>query len=103
MDVLGVSHAVAPPEPKAPKRPIDAPPATSPTAAAAEDARAKAPAPVQISQRTQLLVEQLDRFTYAYTFLDPDTGDVVSRWPQTRDAAQGARRTPPGHLVDAQV
>jgi hypothetical protein len=101
MDVHGVSHAAAPLEPKASKRPVDAPPAASPTAAAAEDARVKAPAPAQISQKTQLLVEQLDRFTYAYTFLDPDTGDVVSRWPQTRTAGEHGRKTPPGHLVDA--
>ena len=101
MDVLGVSNAAAPLEPKAPKRPADAPPATSPTAAAAEDARVKALAPAQISQKTQLLVEQVDRFTFAYTFLDPDTGNVISRWPQSRETGGHEGHRPPGTVVDA--
>lgn len=100
MDVLGVSNAAAPLETKSLKRPADAPPATSPTAAAAEDARLKEVAPAQISQKNQLLVQQVDRFTFAYTFLDPDTGSVISRWPQSREAGDNADHRPLGAVLN---
>jgi hypothetical protein len=94
MDVLGLSNAAAPLELKPLKRPDDASPPAAPVAAKAADAAANDAAPAKITQKTQLIVEQIDRFTFAYTFFDPETLNVVSRWPATRGG------TNPGDVVD---
>jgi hypothetical protein len=91
MDVLAVSSAASPLTSLALKRPVEAPkPAEQ---GADEPPRAPKDTPVarEVFQQKQLLIEPVQRFAYAYTFVDPETREVVAKWPVEQVIQPGER------------
>lgn len=52
----------------------------APENAAASEKKEAAPPPV-LPQKTKVKTEQLSKFTFGYTFLDPETLRVVGQFP----------------------
>jgi hypothetical protein len=92
MEVLGLSNAASPYGSTPPKRQAEAsPPADSTPRAAPSDAPLKSLAIEPLPKQKQVLVEPIARFSFGYTFVNPDTQEVVRKWPIEKVVTPGAR------------
>lgn len=91
MEVLGVSSAASPYGSLALKRPVDAPLPAAPQEQAPQRAPQASPAADQLPKQKQVLVEPIARFAFGYTFVNPETREIVQKWPVQRAPEPGAR------------
>jgi hypothetical protein len=91
MEVLGVSSAASPYGSPAPKRQVEATTPAAPVGDAPKDAPLQSLAVEPLPQQKQVLVEPIARFSFGYTFVNPETQEVVQKWPVTKVITPGTR------------